>query len=371
MIAETSSETRGDREMTTKPQTPPDADAAWQAVVARDPESDGRFVTAVVTTGIYCRPTCPARRPLRRNVRFYADPRAAEAAGFRACKRCRPSEARPEPARRLAEAARGYLDAHLDETVTLARLAEEVGASPWHLQRTFKKIFGQTPQAWVNARRLERVRRTLREERDVTTAMYEAGFTSASQLYSQSNARLGMTPGSWRRGGRGVRVRFGTAPSPVGRVLVAATERGVCAVILGAGDRELEAELRRELPEAAIEPGGPELRGWIDEVVRRAAGDAPSFEVPVDVGGTGFQRRVWEALTEIPRGETRTYGEIAAHLGSPGAARAVGRACATNPLPVVVPCHRVVPAAGGFGGYRGGVEIKRRLLAEERERAAR
>ena len=356
----------GDPEMTTDPAATPDAEAAWRAVEARDPESDGRFVVAVVTTGVYCRPTCPARRPLRRNVRFFADAEGAEAEGFRPCKRCRPRDERPDAAHRLAEQARRYLEDHLDETVTLARLGERVGASPWHLQRTFKRVLGQSPQAYVNSRRLERVRRTLREETDVTTAVYEAGFTSASQLYSQSDARLGMTPGSWRRGGKGIEVRFATAPSPAGRVLVAATARGVCSVMLGADDRELEAELRRELPGAEVERGGPELRSWVDEVLRRASGDAPARDLPIDAPGTDFQRRVWAALTQIPRGETRTYGEVAARLGRPTAARAVARACATNPVAVVVPCHRVVPAAGGLGGYRWGAERKRRLLAGER-----
>lgn len=343
----------------------PDFDTAWRAVQARDRGSDGRFVFAVATTGIYCRPSCPARRPRRENVRFFAGPEAAEAAGFRACLRCRPREAAIDPGRRLAEAAREYLEVHLDETVTLARLADEVGASPWHLQRTFKKHLGQSPQSYVNSRRLERVRTTLREEDDVTTALYEAGFTSASQLYGQSDARLGMTPGAWRRGGEGVRVRFATAGSPLGRVLVGATDRGVCSVLLGDDDRELEAELRRELPEATVEPAGPELDAWVAEVLRRVAGEEPARELALDTPGSDFQRRVWAALTEIPRGETRSYGEVAAALGRPTATRAVARACATNRLAVVVPCHRVVKASGDPGGYRWGVERKRRLLAEE------
>lgn len=342
-----------------------DIETAWRAVQARDRGSDGRFVFAVVTTGVYCRPSCPARRPLRQNVRFYPDPQAAETAGFRACKRCRPRAERPDPARELAEAARDYLEERLDETVTLAHLAEAVGASPWHLQRTFKRFFGASPQGYVNARRLDRVRSTLREEDDVTTALYEAGFTSASQLYAQSDRKLGMTPGSWRQGGRGVRVRFATAPSPIGRVLVAATDRGVCSVLLGEGDRELESELRDELPAAAIERGGPELSSWVEEVLRRVAGASPSRELPIDTPGTDFQRRVWAALAEIPRGETRSYGEIATGLGRPQAARAVARACATNRVAVVVPCHRVVRASGELGGYRWGAERKRRLLAGE------
>lgn len=354
------------------PPAPAGQDPLWRAVLARDRASDGRFVFAVATTGVYCRPSCPARRPLRRNVRFFAGPDAAEAAGFRACLRCRPRETATDPGRRLAEAARDYLEAHLDETVTLARLAEAVGASPWHLQRTFKKHLGETPRSYVNSRRLERVRTTLREEDDVTTALYEAGFTSASQLYGQSDAKLGMTPGAWRRGGAGVRVAFATAPSPPGRVLVGATDRGVCAVILGDDDRGLETELRRMLPEASIERGGAELDAWVREVVRRASGAAPERELPVDAPGTDFQRRVWQALTEIPRGETRSYGELAAALGRPTAARAVARACATNRVAVVVPCHRVVRTDGELGGYRWGVERKRRLLIRERtEESAR
>jgi AraC family transcriptional regulator, regulatory protein of adaptative response / methylated-DNA-[protein]-cysteine methyltransferase len=351
--------------MPTERPTTPDFETAWQAVLGRDRGSDGRFVLAVTTTGIYCRPSCPARRPLRRNVRFFADPDAAEAAGFRPCRRCHPRRHEHDPGRRLAEAARDYLEAHLDETVTLARLAAEVGASPWHLQRTFKSVFGQSPRGYVNSRRLERVRRALREEEDVTTAVYEAGFIAASQLYSQAGARLGMTPSAWRRGGRGVRVRFVTAPSPLGRVLVGATERGVCSVLLGDDDAALETMLRQEVPAAAIEPGGPELDAWVDEVVRRVAGEDATRSLPVDAPGTLFQRRVWEALTEIPRGETRSYGEVAASLGRPRAARAVARACAANPVSVVVPCHRVVKAGGELGGYRWGSERKRRLLEAE------
>jgi len=347
------------------PPAPPDLATTWRAILARDRESDGRFVFAVVTTGVYCRPSCPARRPLRRNVRCFPDPAAAEAAGFRACLRCRPGDQRPDPARRLAEAAREVLDRHLDERVTLARLASEVGVTPWHLQRTFKQVFGQSPQSYANARRVERVKRALREEKDVTTAIFEAGFGSASQLYSQAGARLGMTPGAWRRGGRGARVRFATAASPVGRVLVAATERGVCAVLLGADDAEVEAALRRELPEAQIEQGGADLRAWVREVLRRAAGRPPRRELPLDTPATDFQRRVWEALAAIPRGESRTYGAVAAGIGRPGAARAVAAACAANRLAVVVPCHRVLPAAGGVGGYRWGADRKSALLAAE------
>lgn len=217
----------------------------------------------------------------------------------------------------------------------------------------------------MNFRRLERLRSKLREKGDVTTALYQAGFTSASQLYSQSSAKLGMTPGNWRQGGEGIKVRFATAASPVGRVLVAATDKGVCSVLLGDDDRELEAALRKELPKASVEPAGPALNSWIQEVVGRVSGDSPQRELPIDTPGTDFQRRVWSVLAEIPRGETRSYGEIAAGLGRPRAARAVARACASNRLAVIVPCHRVVTASGNLGGYRWGVRRKHLLLEKE------
>lgn len=355
-----------------------DPEAAWAAVAARDRGSDGRFVFAVATTGVFCRPSCPARRPKRENVRFFAGPAAAAAAGFRACRRCRPAEAGGEaaadPALAPVLAARDYLEAHLDETVTLERLAAEAGLSPWHLQRSFKRRLGVSPRDYVNQRRLERLRGRLREgDDDVTTALYDAGFGSASQLYTQSDARLGMTPGRYRAGGAGLRIRFATVPTALGRLLVAATDRGVCSVQLGDRDEDLAAGLGREFPRAVIEPADDRLQPWIDAVLRRVEGQVegdlegePAPRPPLDLAGTAFQRRVWQALTEIPPGTTRTYGEVAARLGRPTAARAVARACATNPAAVVVPCHRVVPAAGGTGGYRWGAERKRALLARER-----
>jgi AraC family transcriptional regulator of adaptative response/methylated-DNA-[protein]-cysteine methyltransferase len=347
-----------------------DETAAWTAVAERDRQADGRFVFAVTTTGIYCRPSCPARRPRRENVRFFLDPHAAEEAGFRACRRCRPRHSSGDPSLARAEAARAYLEAHLEETVTLAELAQATGGSPWHLQRCFKAAFGVTPRQWVNARRLERVRETLRRSPTVTDAVYDAGFVDGRQLYEQSDERLGMTPGRWKRGGAGARVRYATAASELGRVLVAATERGVCAVMLGDDDDALAAELRRRLPAADLEPAGPDLSPWLDEIVHRTAGEAPSRELPLDVQATAFQERVWQELCRIPPGETRTYGQVAAALGRPSAARAVAQACAHNPVAVAVPCHRVVPAAGGTGGYRWGRQRKRRLLEREAEERA-
>lgn len=343
-----------------------DESQAWAAVLRRDRAHDGAFVFAVTTTGIYCRPSCPARRPLRKNARFFPTPASAEAAGFRPCRRCAPREEQEHPAEAKVQTARRYLEEHLDETVTLEQLAAEVGCSPWHLQRLFKLRTGLSPRQYVNARRLERLRGLLKEEDDVTTALYEAGFGSSSQLYGQSNTRLGMSPGRYRRGGVGVRIRFAIAPSGVGRLLVAATDKGVCSVMLGEDDDALQAALRKEFPQAVLEAEDGELRPWIEAVLAHVEGDGTTARPPLDVAGTAFQRRVWQALTEIPRGTTLPYGELARRLGKPTAARAVAQACARNPVAVVVPCHRVVAAGGKLGGYRWGTERKRELLRRER-----
>jgi len=342
----------------------PTDDGRWTAVLDRDAAADGRFVYAVASTRIYCRPSCPSRRPHRRQVRFYPTPTAAEAAGYRACRRCRPGESETEAVRRVREAQR-YLERHLDETVTLERLGRAVGMSPYHLQRTFKRLTGVTPRAYAGAHRMERMKARLKEGASVSRATYEAGFSSPSRVYNQSRARLGMTPGSYQRGGRGVRIRFTTVPTALGTVLVAATDGGLCAVSLGDDAPALEAALRHEYPAARIDREDAELRGWAGAVVARLAGDEAE-RLPLDVRGTTFQLRVWEALQRIPRGATRSYGEIARELGQPSAARAVARACASNRLAVVVPCHRVVREDGGLGGYRWGAERKGELLKTER-----
>ncbi len=341
----------------------PTEDWRWTAVLDHDAAADGRFVYAVASTRIYCRPTCPSRRPHRRQVRFFATPAAAEAEGYRACRRCRPAEREPDALRRVREARR-YLDEHLDETVTLDRLGRAVGLSPWHLQRTFKRLTGVTPRAYAGARRMERMKSRLKDGDSVTRATYDAGYSSPSRLYDQSRTRLGMTPGAYQRGGRGVRIRFTTLPTALGKVLVAATDRGLCSVALGDDADALEAELRREYPAATVERHDDELRSWAGAVVARMAGHEAE-RVPLDVEGTAFQMRVWEALQRIPKGSTRTYAEIARELGQPSAARAVARACAGNRLAVVIPCHRVVREDGGLGGYRWGIERKRELLEAE------
>ncbi|HEX2092220.1 MAG TPA: bifunctional DNA-binding transcriptional regulator/O6-methylguanine-DNA methyltransferase Ada [Longimicrobiaceae bacterium] len=348
---------------------PVDERTAWSAVQARDPRFDGRLVYAVSSTGVYCRPSCPSRRPRRENVAFFATPDEAEAAGFRECRRCRPRGMQPSPAARSVQRAREYLDAHPEESVTLERLGRVAAMSPHHLQRVFKRLVGVSPQEYAAARRAERLREHLREGASVSRAGFEAGYGSGSRLYEHAEARLGMTPAAYRRGGQGVRIRFALAPSPLGRILVAATERGVCAVRLGDSDGEMEEALREEFPRATIEPGGEELAGWVAAVVASLEGSGPDPDLPLDVRATAFQWRVWRALREIPRGSTRSYREIAEAIGSPGAARAVGRACATNPVALVIPCHRAVREDGGLSGYRWGVERKQRLLEREREPA--
>lgn len=335
----------------------------WDAVLDRDVAADGLFVYAVSSTGIYCRPSCPSRRPHRRNVRFFATPEIAESEGYRACRRCHPRNAETDAVRRILTAQR-YLDQHLDETVTLERLGEAVGLSPYHLQRSFKRVTGVSPRAWAGARRMERMKSRLKQGDTVSRATYDAGYSSPSRAYDESRARLGMTPGAYRNGGRGVAVRFTTVETALGAVLVAATERGVCSVMLGDDARKLETGLRREYPAARIERADDELQRWAGAVVARLAGEEAE-RLPLDVRGTAFQWRVWEALQRIPRGETRSYAQIARDIGRPSAARAVARACATNQVAVVIPCHRVVREDGGLGGYRWGVERKRELLEAE------
>ncbi|HET9985721.1 MAG TPA: bifunctional DNA-binding transcriptional regulator/O6-methylguanine-DNA methyltransferase Ada [Longimicrobiales bacterium] len=344
---------------------PVDAEEAWAAVLTRDPSYDGRFFFAVATTGVYCRPGCASRRPRRENVRFFATAAQAAAAGFRACKRCRPSEDRPSAAQTSIERARAYLEDHLDENVTLERLARVAYMSAYHLQRTFKRHLGLTPRQYVEARRAERLKARLRAGDTVSRATFEAGYGSASRVYEQVDAHLGMTPGAYREGGRGMKIRFATAVTPLGRILVAATQRGLCAVTLGDDAASLEAGLRREYPRASIEPAGEELRAWVEAIVSYVEGTARDLAIPLDVRATRFQWRVWRALQEIPYGSTRSYREVAEAIGQPTAARAVARACATNRVALVIPCHRVVRGDGDTRGYRWGEARKRHLLEME------
>jgi AraC family transcriptional regulator of adaptative response/methylated-DNA-[protein]-cysteine methyltransferase len=343
-----------------------DAESAWQAVQARDAALDGRFVYAVRSTGVYCRPSCPSRRPRRAQVAFFGDPVAAEQGGFRACRRCRPDQDGPSDIARRVQAARAFLDAHADERVSLARLADAVQVSASHLQRAFTRLVGLSPKAYAEAARLERFQARLRQGSDVTDAAYGSGYGSGSRVYEQAAARLGMTPGRYRRGGADLTLRVATAATPLGRLLVAASERGLCAAAFGDSDEQLREELRRDYPRATLADDRDGLEPWIRAVTAAITGGPVAGSLPLDLHGSAFQWRVWRALQRIPAGETRTYAQLARDLGRPGAARAVARACATNRVAVLVPCHRVVPASGGEGGYRWGVERKARLLAGER-----
>jgi AraC family transcriptional regulator, regulatory protein of adaptative response / methylated-DNA-[protein]-cysteine methyltransferase len=344
----------------------------WRAVLARDANLDGIFVTGVLTTGIYCRPSCPARHPKRENVRFFGRPEEAERAGFRACLRCRPKEGgRPNPQADMVRQVCRILVERPEERVTLTALAREVGVSPHHLQRTFKRAIGISPRQYADALRLGRLKQRLQGKDSVTMALYEAGYGSSSRLYETSTQRLGMTPGAYRDGGRGARIRYAVADTPIGRVLVAATERGICSVRIGASGNAMAKELGREFPTATIERDREGLAEWVKRLTRHLEGRAPELDVPIDVRATAFQWRVYEALRSIPYGETRTYREVARSIGAPRAARAVGRACATNPVGIVIPCHRVVREGGALGGYAWGLGIKKQLLESERRGAGR
>lgn len=347
-----------------------DDDARWHAVLARDRAFDGAFVTAVLTTGIYCRPSCPARHPKRENVRFYPGPADAERAGYRACLRCKPKEA-TDAQTAMIDKIRQHLEANTDERVTLADLAKIARMSPYHLQRTFKRRTGLSPRQYAEALRLGRLKSHLKRKESVTMALYEAGYGSSSRLYERSSERLGMTPGEYREGGEGATIRFAIARTDIGNVLVAATERGICSVRIAEPEPAMKKALAKEFPAAHIERDEGGLSKWVRAIAQHVAGQAPSLDVPVDVRATAFQWRVWEALRAIPYGETRTYREVAKSIGKPKAARAVGRACATNPVALVIPCHRVVREGGNLGGYAWGLGIKRRLLESERRGSAR
>lgn len=342
-------------------------DERWALVCARDRSADGRFVYAVTSTGVFCRPSCASRRARRERVRFFDTTGAAQQAGFRACLRCRPLEASADPW--VARVERACLDiARAAAPLPLAALARQAGSSPYHFLRNFKRIVGLTPRAFADARRFEHVKRHLRSDATVTSAFLDAGYESSSRFYEGAAARLAMTPSAYRAGGAGEVIRYATAASPLGRVLVAATARGVCSVALGDDDEGLVMSLRAEFPRAEVEKAPSDLRAVLAQVTGHLAGRLPRLDLPIDVRATAFQRQVWDALKAIPTGDTRTYAEVARAIGRPAASRAVARACASNPVALVVPCHRVVPAAGGTGGYRWGRERKARLLARERAR---
>ena len=340
-------------------------DQRWEAVIKRDRSAEGHFVLAVTTTGIYCRPGCPARRPRRENVRFFGRAEEAEGAGFRPCKRCRPNAPSLKEQHAAAVARACRLIESAEETPDLATLAGAAGMSRYHFHRVFKAITGLTPRAYASAHRARRVRKALRQGSTVTDAIHEAGFGSASRFYDASEAALGMPPASYRRGGREETIRFALGECSLGSILVAATARGVCAILLGDNPEALLRNLEDRFANARLVAGDESFEGMVARVVALVEAPALGHDLPLDVRGTAFQQRVWQALRDIPAGSTESYAEIAARIGAPGAARAVAQACAANPAAVAVPCHRVVRQDGGLSGYRWGVERKAALLERE------
>lgn len=337
-------------------------DDRWIAVSRRDRRADGAFLYAVKTTGVYCRPTCSARRPKRGNVEFFASSEQAEREGYRACLKCAPKAAKPIDAAVL-RACRMIEKA--DKAPTLKALAAEAGLSPFYFHKRFKAVVGVTPRAYMASRRVQKFRAGLRGGQRVTTALYRAGFGSSSRCYESVGASLGMTPTEYRRGGAGQLIRFAAAECGLGWVGVAATARGVCMIELGDGLESLRAEVAARFPKATLVDGDREFNGWVNAIVRQIEMPRRAADLPLDVQGTAFQRKVWEALRAIPAGATTTYAAIAQEIGRPGAVRAVANACAKNPAAVVIPCHRVVRSDGALSGYRWGTERKKRLLERE------
>jgi AraC family transcriptional regulator of adaptative response/methylated-DNA-[protein]-cysteine methyltransferase len=335
----------------------------WNDVVSRNP--DATFVYAVSSTGIYCRPSCPSRKPKRSRVAFFDTPDDAEHAGYRACKRCKPNVASTvDPWIDKIRRACVYLS-NVDGHLSLATLAARIGGSPYHLQRNFTRIVGVSPREFARARRMEKARVKLRLGAGVTNAVMDAGFGSSSRFYEHSTTRLGMTPSEYKSGGADRTVRYAVVRSPVDLVLVAATECGVCRIAMGSSKGELVRELRREFPAATIQEDTRGVGRWTREVLAHLGGRQPRLDLPLDIRATAFQQMVWDALRAIPYGERRTYADVARAIGRPRSVRAVAHACAMNPAALAIPCHRVVPKSGGTGGYRWGPERKKKILARE------
>jgi AraC family transcriptional regulator, regulatory protein of adaptative response / methylated-DNA-[protein]-cysteine methyltransferase len=355
-----------------------DHDPRWHAVETRDHFADGAFVYAVRSTGIYCRPSCPSKKPRRAQVLFFRVPEDAERKGYRPCLRCRPAHAKQADPHATAVAR---VCEHIEKVLSdpnggdenalrLQALTARAGISAHQLGRAFRRLIGITPRQYADAHRMRRLKSSLKKGDDVTTALYDAGFGSSSRLYERAPQQLGMTPATYRRGGEGMQIRYTIAASPLGHVLVAATKRGISAIYLSENDATLESELRREYPRAQIERDHRGLEDWVSQIVNHLRGREPRLDLPTDVQATAFQRRVWEELRRIPYGTTRTYTQVARAIGQPTAVRAVARACATNPVSIVVPCHRVVREGGNLAGYRWGISRKEALIAHESERAA-
>jgi AraC family transcriptional regulator of adaptative response/methylated-DNA-[protein]-cysteine methyltransferase len=347
----------------------------WQQVLQRDAHADGQFVYAVKSTKIYCKPSCASRRPTRKQVSFFPTPALAEAAGYRACKRCEPEQAgtKADPQAKAIAAVTEYLKEHAEERTRLADVAKATGVGKLTILRGFKRVLGVSPGQYAKEARLERFKNKVREPKKgkapITDAIYEAGYGSSSRLYEKSSAAFGMTPRVMREGGAGLLIRYTTTASPLGRMLVATTDVGICSIAFGKDDKELVAGLREKFSKAQLVAAKGNT-GWLADAVAFVAsqmGEHPlAATFPIDVRATAFQQRVWKALQAIPRGETRSYSELALQLGAPTASRAVAAACGANPVAVVVPCHRVIGKDGSLTGYRWGVERKRRLLEAER-----
>src|SRR6266571_4457741 len=358
--------------------TPIVEDQRWHAVLARDGASDGKFVFAVSSTGVYCRPSCASKRPKRENVTFFRRPAEAESAGFRECLRCRPKSVIGNPRQELIKSVSRYIEQHLDEPITLARLSTEFRQSPFHLQRTFKAVLRITPKEYANACRMRGFRQNLKAGHSVTRAMHEAGYNSTSRLYARTTSELGMEPSKYRRGAIAAPIRYTCADSPLGRLMIAATDKGICTIQFADSDEELEQGLKQEFPFALRRRDDRDLAELAQRVVRRMNGDGlgkngirknrnknMASALPLDIQATAFQRRVWTYLQSIAFGETRSYSQVAKAIRRPSAVRAVARACATNPVAIAIPCHRVVRSNGEMGGYRWGIERKKALLEME------
>jgi AraC family transcriptional regulator, regulatory protein of adaptative response / methylated-DNA-[protein]-cysteine methyltransferase len=340
-------------------------EARWRALRVKDERADGQFVYAVRTTGVFCRPNCAARLALRENIVFFSSCEEAEQSGFRACKRCQPKgESQNERETEAANRACRLIQ-EADGLVRLAELADAVGLSRFHFQRVFKKVVGVSPRQYAMALRDQRAREELKRGGSVTQAVYAAGYNASSRFYERSSRALGMKPWEYRANGNGLKIRYAIVKSALGLVLVAGTERGICCVHFGESRSELEQHLNENFARAEVVQGDAQFKSWVKVVVARIDGKTTGSKLPLDVRGTAFQHRVWNALNGIPKGTTSTYAKLATQLGKPSAVRAVARACATNPVAVVVPCHRVVRSDGELAGYRWGLERKRRLLKRE------
>jgi AraC family transcriptional regulator, regulatory protein of adaptative response / methylated-DNA-[protein]-cysteine methyltransferase len=340
-------------------------DSRWHAVQTRDSASDGKFVFAVSSTGVYCRPSCPSKRPRRENVSFFRLSAEAERAGFRECLRCRPRSLAGNPRQELIKSVCRYIEQHLDEPITLAQLGTQFRQSPFHLQRTFKAVLGVTPKQYADSCRMRGFRQKLKAGHSVTRAMHEAGYSSSSRLYSRTASQLGMEPAKYRRGAVAAPIRYTCAGSALGRILIAATDKGICSIQFADSDEELEQGLKQEFPFAIRRRDDGGLAALTQRLINHMRGTEIANDLPLDIQATAFQRRVWTYLQSIAFGQTRSYSEVANAICHPSAVRAVAHACAMNPVAIAIPCHRIVRSNGDLAGYRWGLERKRALLEIE------